>query len=297
MVQKIQGKQITPEFPDDEFKIQGSVDATKQLAFDVDTNVVTGTTTTIIVPATGGTVPVSPTAETITLESSKSGTAINLKATAFPSGDIVMLASGSIDISNPTGSGIAINAQNTLTLSGGNGPTSISSGAALDITFDARGAAAPIPLSEVGNVDLAAAFTATSIIGSLNELKAVVGPVILSTTTSINATQVLPTVHSLYTVPVGKTAVITGAIIRSSLTVGLTIPATGGIGIATGPFAADIIADTLWGGFIGSGDIFFLSPSGGNQTAAVAGSVINLGISVAPDAGQTLTIDLLGYLV
>jgi hypothetical protein len=39
-----------------------------------------------------------------------------------------------------------------------------------DITFDARGATTPITVNESGDTDLDAGFTATSIIGALNEL-------------------------------------------------------------------------------------------------------------------------------
>lgn len=41
-----------------------------------------------------------------------------------------------------------------------------------DITFAAQGTAAPIPFNEAGDVDLDGSFTAVSIIGALNELKA-----------------------------------------------------------------------------------------------------------------------------
>lgn len=45
----------SPVFADNVFYITGSVDATKKLAFEVDTNVGTGTTVTVTVPASSGT--------------------------------------------------------------------------------------------------------------------------------------------------------------------------------------------------------------------------------------------------
>jgi len=54
MSQKIQGKQINPEFSDDRFKILGSADATKQVSFEVD-GLTTSTTRTITIPDNSGT--------------------------------------------------------------------------------------------------------------------------------------------------------------------------------------------------------------------------------------------------
>lgn len=47
---------VEPSFGDDRFRIKGSGDATKILAFEADTNVPTGTTVTLTAPATSGTV-------------------------------------------------------------------------------------------------------------------------------------------------------------------------------------------------------------------------------------------------
>jgi hypothetical protein len=169
----------------------------------------------------------------------------------------------------------------------------IVSGATSDLTLGARGSTTTF--NEVGDTALTG-FTATSLIGGLNELKVVVGPIVLSTTAITNVASTVTT--NLFTVPVGKTAIITGAILRSSVVVGsVTGGATGGIGVAAGE--DDIIASTLWDGFISSTDTFYLTTAGGNHTTAVAPNVIKLGIDVGCTGGgsQQVTVDLLGYLV
>ncbi len=48
--------------------------------------------------------------------------------------------------------------------------TLVRSGATADVTFDARGITTPLPVNEVGDINLDGGFTATSIVGALNEL-------------------------------------------------------------------------------------------------------------------------------
>ena len=115
---------------------------------------------------------------------------------------------------------------------------------------------------------------------------------ILSTVNGINAKTVANTL--LYTVPVGRTAVITGAVIRCSAASAITVGPSVGIGYPAGTsniFAANATAITT------TTAIFGLSLVGAS-VSAVAGSAINLNLTVAATGtSQTLSVDLIGYLI
>lgn len=119
------------------------------------------------------------------------------------------------------------------------------------------------------------------------------GSSLLSTTTGVNGKTVGTT--TLYTVPTGKTAVITRAIVRCTAATSITVGAVGGIGIATGE--DDIFASTSLTGVIDTSKAWVFD-SLGSTTLGVATNVIKLGIdSAATGTSQTLAVDLYGYLI
>lgn len=81
-------------------------------------------------------------------------------------GDLIGVG-GSVIINGGTGGATNANGGDVV-LAGGAGGGSGTQGT---ITFDALGSSAPIPFNETGEVDLCADFSASSIIGALNELK------------------------------------------------------------------------------------------------------------------------------
>lgn len=100
---------------------------------------------------------------------------------------------------------------------------------------------------------------------------------------------------TLYTVPTGKTAVITGAVIRCTAATAITVAPTLGIGVAAGE--DDIFASTALTGLTATTKEYHFVLSGLTVKNAAA-SVINLGIDVAATGtSQTLAVDLIGYLI
>ena len=117
--------------------------------------------------------------------------------------------------------------------------------------------------------------------------------ILLSTTTGINGLSAATT--NLYTVPTGKSAIITRAILRLTATSAITGRLNAGIGIAAGE--DDIFSSRNLTGFNTTGEIYIFLASG---TLALAQStnVIKLGIDTAfSGTTATLAIDLIGYLV
>jgi hypothetical protein len=100
---------------------------------------------------------------------------------------------------------------------------------------------------------------------------------------------------NLYPVPTGKTAIITGAIIRASVATAVTQRPVLGIGIAAGE--DDIYASTALTGFTALTSVWsFISSD--NYRNAVAGSIIKLGIDNGSNATtHTIEVDLFGYLL
>lgn len=116
---------------------------------------------------------------------------------------------------------------------------------------------------------------------------------VLSTTTGINAKTATTT--NLYTVPSGKTAVITGAYVRCTTADNATVVCTAGIGVAAGE--ADICPAVALTGLTATTVAFAFVPPILPVTVAAA-SVIKLGIDVGATATtQTIAVDLIGYLV
>lgn len=117
---------------------------------------------------------------------------------------------------------------------------------------------------------------------------------ILSTTTGIDGKTIATT--NLYTVPSGKTAVITDAIVRVTTADTITVVGTAGIGIAAGE--ADIFAAAALTGLDTTTECFRFSNALSTYATGAATNVIKLGIDVGYTATTaTLAVDLIGYLL
>lgn len=117
--------------------------------------------------------------------------------------------------------------------------------------------------------------------------------VILSSTTGIDAKSVATT--NLYTVPTGKTAIITGATIRCTAASAITVGPTLGMGVAAGE--DDIFASAAITALTTTAKIFGFASMGMSVSAAAA-TIIKLGIDVASTGtSQTVAVDLFGYLI
>lgn len=128
-----------------------------------------------------------------------------------------------------------------------------------------------------------------SITGTLT-VNALPVPAVLSTITAINGKTTGTT--NLYTVPTGKTAVVTAINIRCSAASAITIGPTIGVGVAAGeddimmPQTNTITATTQ----------SFNWPIIGRSVIAPAAAVIKLGLdTAATGTSQTLEIDVIGY--
>jgi len=100
---------------------------------------------------------------------------------------------------------------------------------------------------------------------------------------------------TLYTVPTGKTAVITKAVVRCTAATAITVAPTLGIGVAAGE--ADIFASVVLTGLTTTATVWTFGASGLAVPVAAAG-VIKVGIdTAATGTSQTIAIDLFGYLV
>jgi len=115
----------------------------------------------------------------------------------------------------------------------------------------------------------------------------------LSTITGINGKAVAETI--LYTVPVGKTAIITDAVIRPIVATAVTAVPT--LGIGRNGSSDDIFASTSLTGLDSTAKIYrFVSE--GTYAVATSGENVKLGIDTDATATTlTLTINLFGYLI
>jgi hypothetical protein len=153
--------------------------------------------------------------------------------------------------------------------------------------------------AEAGQLDHGLAMVAASLLDDdhtqyqLESLLPLVTPVILSTTTGIDAKAVATT--NLYTVPAGKSAIITNAVIRVTVADTITVVPTLGIGIAAGE--DDIIASTSLIA-LNATTKFWKFDVEGIAVVGAAAAVIKLGIDVGATATtMTITVDLIGYLL
>lgn len=116
---------------------------------------------------------------------------------------------------------------------------------------------------------------------------------VLSSTTGIDGTMV--GVTPLYTVPMGKTAIIIETNFRMTNANTVTVAGTMGVGVAAGE--DDINAPAMLTGLDTTGKVFNYGIFGPSVTVA-AGATIKLGIDVGYTAvAATLAVDLLGYLI
>lgn len=118
-------------------------------------------------------------------------------------------------------------------------------------------------------------------------------PVILSTVAGINAKTVANT--ALYTAPAGKTAIITGAIIRCTAANTLSSGPAMGIGNVAG--TNNIFASSTLTALTTTTAIFGFVLVGISISTAAAGVIYaNIGTG-ATGTSQTIAVDLLGYLL
>lgn len=116
---------------------------------------------------------------------------------------------------------------------------------------------------------------------------------VLSTITGINGLSATQT--NLYTVPAGKTAIITAANIRLTTATAITGIMHASIGINTG--ATDIFSNTTIVGFNTTSNTWRFSASG-NYVIATAGQIIKFSINTAfGGTTATVAVDLQGYLI
>ena len=119
-------------------------------------------------------------------------------------------------------------------------------------------------------------------------------PTLLSRTTGINLKTIGTT--DLYTVPTGKTLVITQVVIRLSAADTIAVVATGGIG--TNGTQDDIIPAIALTGLTGLTKIFMMANNNLISTVAAGDAVVKLGIDVGATATTaTGIVDLFGYLI
>lgn len=168
------------------------------------------------------------------------------------------------------------------------------------VTAAVTAAAVPAAANPTGTVGASAVNgTATTFMRSdaAPPVNLTVVPTILSTTTGINAKTVANT--ALYTVPTGKTCVVTGYVVRATAGVSITNGPSAGVGNTAGTsnIAASQGMTALSGtATVGSTSVFAW-PIVGMSTYTSAAAVIyfNLGTG-ATGTSMTIAVDLIGYL-
>jgi hypothetical protein len=114
----------------------------------------------------------------------------------------------------------------------------------------------------------------------------------LSTTTGINGNSTGTT--SLYTVPAGKTVLLTEVLLRVTTGSGITTDAQVGIGVAAGE--DDIVSPETLVSFRTTSDAYKLGVIAAKFRIAVAGDVIKLGIDTAANGTLVFAAELFGYI-
>lgn len=116
----------------------------------------------------------------------------------------------------------------------------------------------------------------------------------LATITGINTKTVTAT--SLYTVPAGKTAILTNAIVRCTAASAITVGPTASIGVVASSYA-DIYASAVMTTLTTTSSAFGYS-SVGIFGQAAASTVITFNLTnAATGTSQTVSVDIMGYLV
>lgn len=116
---------------------------------------------------------------------------------------------------------------------------------------------------------------------------------VLATTTGINAKSIAAT--TVYTVPTGKTAVITEVIVRCTAASSITNGPTASVGFTSTAYT-DIYAAQNMIALTGTTSIFGYSTVG-MSASAVAATVIKFNISTgASGTSQTVAVDVIGYI-
>lgn len=134
----------------------------------------------------------------------------------------------------------------------------------------------------------------TLVLGSNNNMQVNLASFsgILSVTTGINAQSVANT--AIYTVPAGKTAIITGVVIRCTAATSITIGPSLGIGNAAG--TNNIFASATITALTTTSTIFGFELVGMSVLTAAAGVIyLNLGTG-STGTSQTIACDLIGYI-
>lgn len=97
---------------------------------------------------------------------------------------------------------------------------------------------------------------------------------------------------SLYTVPAGKSCIVTRLIVRGS-SINLT---TAAFGAGFDPSAGDVVTSATHTELTGSTLYTTLAPKAG-AAIGTAGSVLGIACTIAQGAAATATVDVIGYLV
>lgn len=194
----------------------------------------------------------------------------------------------------PLGTGETVNSCRILRgLSGGNFTIKSASGSYLYLGSKGE----LIPLNDASNLSLTG-YTAASIIGALNEIKSATVDIVtkLASLTGVSAVDLTTTGSTaLYTVPTGKSAVITDVLLRVSSASAANGDAEVQVEI-TGS-SGDVIPSTTLVGATAAGDVFRLGPqAGGSFRVGVATNIIYLNVTSA-ETGTTLDVevDVFGY--
>lgn len=118
-------------------------------------------------------------------------------------------------------------------------------------------------------------------------------PKLLSTTIGINAKTIANT--ALYTVPTGKTAIITAYTVRVSAATAITVGPAAGIGNVAG---TNNISASQAMNLLTTTTTDFLWTVNGMSIVTVAAGVVYFNIgTAATGTSQTITVDLMGYLL
>lgn len=116
----------------------------------------------------------------------------------------------------------------------------------------------------------------------------------LATVTGINAKSVAAT--NLYTVPSGKTAILTSATVRCTAASAITAGPTASIGVVSSSFA-DIYASATMSALTTTSSAFGYTSTGMFGQAATT-TVIKFNLTnAATGTSQTVAVDIMGYLV